>query len=285
MALLDSILSMTGSLGNLSFYKVKGSNKVHVRLKGGVSKERMKTDPSFAMSRLHQQEFAGRTLAGQLVAHATYPLRSIRNYDLVRALHAPFKAIQDRDTKNKLGERGISLSEYPRMLEGLSLNTTSNLESIVAPSIQHSISETGEAIVQIPELIPGINLHLPRTSQYYRIVAVLGAVPDIHHQNGKYVSSIPNLRRGPRIYDTTEWFHSSSIMDSRTFRLAPTDVLATSKVVWILSLGLEIGHMKVFDRIETVDDAGAARILRIVPGGNAGESPSQDVAFEKNDGQ
>ena len=285
MALLDSILSMTGSLDNLSFYKVKGSNKVHVRLKAGVSKKRMQTDPSFAKSRLHQQEFAGRILAGQLVARATYPLRSIRNYDLVRALHAPFKAIQDRDTKNKLGERGISLSENPRMLEGLSLNRTNNLESIVAPSIQYSIHETGEAIVQIPELIPGINLHLPRTSQYYRIIAVLGTVPDIHHQNGKYVSSVAELQRSLCMYDMTDWFHSSSTMDSRTFRLAPTKVPVTNNVVWILSLGLEIGHMKIFDRIETVDDAGAAKILRIVPGGNAGESPSQEFASEKNDGQ
>ncbi len=52
--------SMTGSLDNLSFYKVKGSDKIHVRLKGRVSKKRMKTDPGFAIPRLRQQEFAGR---------------------------------------------------------------------------------------------------------------------------------------------------------------------------------------------------------------------------------
>jgi hypothetical protein len=274
MAILDSILSMTGSLDNLSFYKVKGSNKVHVRRKGGVSKKRMKTDPNFAKLRLHQKEFAGRTIAGQMVAHATYPLRSIRNYNLVGALHKPFKAIQDRDPKNKLGERGISLSENPRLLEGLSLNTKRNLESIVAAPIQHSITETGEAIVQIPQLIPGINLHLSPTSQYYRIIAVLGAVPDIHFQNDKYVSSVPNLDRGPCIYDTTGWFHSSSNMDPHTFRLLPTEALATNNFVWMLSLGIEIGHQKTFDRIETADGEGAARILRIAPGGRTGESSS-----------
>lgn len=274
MAILDSIFSMTGSLGNLSFYKVKGSNKVHVRLKGGVSKERMKTDPSFAKSRLHQQEFAGRTLAGQLVAHATYPLRFIRNYNLVRRLHAPFKAIQDLDAKNRLGERRISLSENPGILEGLSLNTKSNLDSIVAASIQHSISETGEGIVQVPQLIPGMNLHLPRTSQYYRIIAVLGTVPDIQFQNGKYVSSVPDLQRSLCMYDMTDWFHSSSTMDSRTFRLAPTDVPVTSNVVWMLSLGIEIGHMKILDQIKTVEDKGAAKVLRIARGGMAGESTS-----------
>jgi hypothetical protein len=274
MAILDSFFSLTGSLGNLSFYKVKGSDKIHVRLIGGVSKKRMKTDPSFAKSRLHQQEFAGRILAGQLVARALHPLSSIRNYDLVRSLHTPFKAIQDRDTNNKLGERGISLSEYPRMLEGLSLNTTSNLESIVAPSIQHSISETGEAIVQVPQLIPGINLHLPPTSQYYRIIAVLGTVPDIHHQNGKYVSSVPELQRSLCMYDMTDWFHSSSTMDSRTFRLMPTKVPVSTNIVWMLALGVEIGHMKILDQIKTVEDKGAAKVLRIVRGGTAGESTS-----------
>ena len=274
MAILDSILSMTGSLGNLSFYKVKGSNKVHARLKGGISKKRMKTDPSFAKSRLHQQEFARRILAGQLVAHALYPLRSIRDYDLVRSLHKPFKSIQDRDTKNKLGERGISLSEYPGMLEGLSLNGTNSLESIVAASIQYSIHDTGEAVVQIPELIPGINLHLPRTSQYYRIIAVLGTVPDLHHQDGKYVSSVPGLERSLCTYDMTDWFHSSSTMNSRTFRLVPTRVPVTSNVVWMLALGIELGQMKTFDQIETVEDHGAAKVLRITRGGTAGEPTS-----------
>ena len=82
MAILDSIFSVTGSLDNLSFYKVKGSDKIHVLRKGGVCKKRMKTDPSFAIPRLHQQEFDGSTMAGQLVAqsHPAITDACIQNY-------------------------------------------------------------------------------------------------------------------------------------------------------------------------------------------------------------
>ena len=59
MARVNGIFNITGSLQNVSFYTMKGSDKVYARTKGGPSSRRMKVGPEFELLRKHQVEWKG----------------------------------------------------------------------------------------------------------------------------------------------------------------------------------------------------------------------------------
>ena len=63
MAKLDGTIQFTGSLQNLSFYKMRGSDKIIVRKKGGPSRKQVKHSPNFENTRHNNSEFGGRALA------------------------------------------------------------------------------------------------------------------------------------------------------------------------------------------------------------------------------
>ena len=49
MARVNGIFKVTGSLQNVSFYTMKGSDKVYMRTKGGPSARRLKKGPEFEL--------------------------------------------------------------------------------------------------------------------------------------------------------------------------------------------------------------------------------------------
>ena len=59
MAIVKGAFQMTGSIRGVSFYTVRGSEKVIMRTKGGASKEKIKSSPKFEGLRKQQKEFGG----------------------------------------------------------------------------------------------------------------------------------------------------------------------------------------------------------------------------------
>lgn len=267
MAFLESQFPLLGSIGEYTFYKMKGSDKIIARRKGGPSRKQLKTGKNFMKTRLHSKEFAARVLGSKLVLRALDPLRSIANYNVATALHKPLKAIQDLDTINKLGRRRICFSEHPGILEGLSLNTENGLESMIVAPIKSRISATGEATVKIPRLVPGISLKVGPGFSYFRICVVLAAVPDLHLFKDGYDSPLPDLPITTYVHDTTPWLPVASISAPRTFSLAPEAVPSGNNFVWMLSLGLQFGYPTGPNGIQPIGDEGAAKVIAVIPGG------------------
>ena len=56
MAKVNGLLKIEGTVEDLTFYKKDGKN--YVRRKGGVSKERILTDPNFVRTRENGAEFS-----------------------------------------------------------------------------------------------------------------------------------------------------------------------------------------------------------------------------------
>jgi hypothetical protein len=52
MAILKNLTEFTGSLGNISAYRRKDSDKVILRMKGGATKKKIKTAKSFEQGNL-----------------------------------------------------------------------------------------------------------------------------------------------------------------------------------------------------------------------------------------
>jgi hypothetical protein len=58
MAILKNGLQFTGSVGNLSAYTRRGSDKVIIRTKGGASRDKIKKSPNFKRTRESNSDFA-----------------------------------------------------------------------------------------------------------------------------------------------------------------------------------------------------------------------------------
>ena len=68
MAKLIGEFQFEGSIGNLSAYKRKDSDKIILRTKGGPSKRRIKTAPEFAVVRLYNLEWNGSICLNEVIA-------------------------------------------------------------------------------------------------------------------------------------------------------------------------------------------------------------------------
>jgi len=69
MANVDPDIKITGSMQNISFYKIRGSEQTYSRRKGGPTAEQIKNDPQFEVTRKNNKEFGGRSAAARAVAN------------------------------------------------------------------------------------------------------------------------------------------------------------------------------------------------------------------------
>src|SRR6187549_3853749 len=76
MSKQSSLIKFTGKMGGISFYKRKDGSHM-ARQAGGVTKERIMTDPKFARTRENLSEFAGLNRA---VSSFTQMLNVVKNY-------------------------------------------------------------------------------------------------------------------------------------------------------------------------------------------------------------
>ncbi len=166
MARLNNDLTFSGSLGNLSAYKMKGVEKVVIRTKGGASKHKIKTAASFKPVRALNAEWGGCAKAGARIRLAFEPVKHLAGSHVSGSLNALTKEIQKRDTNGKAGTRSILFSKYCHVLEGFNLNQDNIFNSIVKSPLTCTLSRKDvKATVEIPELILAINLYNPKEIQ------------------------------------------------------------------------------------------------------------------------
>ena len=82
MAIIKGFIQMTGSIKGVSFYSVRGSDKVIMRRKGGAKKEKIATSSKFAGLRKHQKKWSGCTKFGSITRNAFGGLNRLADYNL-----------------------------------------------------------------------------------------------------------------------------------------------------------------------------------------------------------
>ncbi|MBL7746061.1 MAG: hypothetical protein JNM19_01430, partial [Chitinophagaceae bacterium] len=75
MAMLANGPGYTGSLGDLSAYRMQGVDRIVLRTKGGASRDRIRTHPNFVRTRENNQEWKACTMASRMVNMALGPVR------------------------------------------------------------------------------------------------------------------------------------------------------------------------------------------------------------------
>jgi hypothetical protein len=194
MAFLEDI-RITGSLGNLSFYPMRGVNKIVVRTKGGPSKEQIKNSPKFATPRLFMSEFGGCSKMGKEVRLMMHPVRKLSDYNFSGFINKALKIVQKQDSTGELGQRSIALSKHPHLLAGFQLNNATTFDSVIRTPLRCTINRaTLSARVDIPALLRDINFHPNNRHARFRFEATLGIVPDFTFNSKE------------RAYEPSHWY-------------------------------------------------------------------------------
>ena len=187
MAKLTGSLKFTGSFDDFSAYKMRGSDDIILRRKGGPSSEDVKTKPNFENTRRNNQEFAGRSFASRIIMRQLYRLKPLADYNIAGPLNALLRRSQVNDPVNGWGERSILLSKSPQLLEGFNFNRKYTFDSMVRCPFPYTMErETGKLQISIPELLPGIHLYTPEKHPLFAFTIVFGVIPDFKFVGGDY---------------------------------------------------------------------------------------------------
>ncbi|HEY0680496.1 MAG TPA: hypothetical protein VGD17_19575 [Chitinophagaceae bacterium] len=262
MARLLSDIPFTGSLGNISAYKMKGSDKIILRKKGGASKEKIKKAKEFETTRKLNAEFGGRSVGSKYIMHAMFPLKALADYNFAGPLNALIKPIQAMDTKSDHGKRNIYFTRHPKLLEGFSLNQRNPFDSIVRNPVSCRLDKKNmSAAIEMPALIPGINFFVPPGRHpLYSIIIVLGIVPDITFTKYGY-KPLAVLDPG---HAASSWYPVSKGSQATALEVSlqwQGHKLPVSAFSLMLSIGIRFGTVGMNDAVEQVKYAGAAKVL------------------------
>lgn len=169
-----------------------------------------------------------------LIAIAPLP-----GHNFTSQLTAIAKIIQKLDTKSAKGDRAVLLSQHKPLLVGFSLNKKIAFESIVKPALPHRIDRLqGSAVVQIPDLLPGVNFSNPKSYSFYRFIINMGCVSD-KWPGGFQPKGIDD---GETVSMYSSWRPSfeRSLAEAIQIQLSRTDALNDSTTI-ILSVGIQFG--------------------------------------------
>lgn len=263
MPILSGELQFTGTIGGLSAYRMRGSDKIIIRRKGGPSKQRIKKDKRFAMTRQYNEEWKACVLACRLLNQSLYPVKHLADHNYTGALTGLCKSIQKDDSFSELGERGIFFSQHYYKLEGFSLNKIHTLERFIRHPLQLELDRaTATATMQLPVLIPGINLANPNKHPLYRLVLVLGAVPDIvYHEERKLYQPV-NKEIHPVVSETA-WYTARQTMEAGTLTAALPPAVNQQGYTLLLAAGIEFGVPLTGTEVKPVRD-GAAKLVKML---------------------
>lgn len=175
MAKLKGILPLEGTVGNITFLKTQDG--VIARQKGGVSADRIASDPAFARTRENGQEF-GRAGKGAKLLRSAFRTTIHGGSDgrvhsrLLKLMMAAIK----KDQNNPRGQRTVA-EGIAAMLEGFDFNRDSSLDAaLYAPYTKTITRATGQLEVNIPSFNPAEMVAAPQGATHFRITAAGASV-------------------------------------------------------------------------------------------------------------
>ncbi|MDP4264443.1 MAG: hypothetical protein Q8941_18080 [Bacteroidota bacterium] len=261
MAQLLSAFPFTGTIDNLSFYKMRGSDKIVIRKKGGPRREQVKSSPSFDIPRRNNAEFGGRSQGGKWVISMLWPQKALADYNIIGPLNSLIKPIQELDKESEFGQRNICFTKNPGLLQGFSLNKRNPFDSITRNPVSWSVSRDSlSASLEIPAMLPGINFYVPGKYPMYRFVAALGIVPDLFYTSNGYKPAGDYHELRPDI-QTTSWYPVMNGSPATILEMKMTQAPPDTSFSLLLSVGISFGTMGEAGTVNQLKHTGAAKIL------------------------
>jgi hypothetical protein len=261
MAKLNSEFSFTGSLGEISAYRMRGVDGIVLRKKGGPTKKQIATSPRFETMRRGNAEFGGRSTMSKAILDALHPLKSLADINSMSALNAHLKPIQERDVLSEYGKRCIELSKHHRLLLGFSFNKKNPIESFLLTPIHSSFDEeNGTVTMHIPEIIPGITFRNFGQYPYYRFILAIGEVTDLIWTSNGYKPSGVELRNYSS-YACSDWKPSRAATSATDLSLSLPHKAKNGQMTYVAGVGICFGQ--VSEKGVIASRFGAARVAGV----------------------
>ena len=258
MATLKNGIEFIGSLGNISGYQVKGSDKTYIRTKGGGSRKKIKKSVTAKPIMDNATDFGRASTAGSNIRWMLTYVRHLADYRYSSALSSLATTFMKFDKENIKGERVVIFSEHRNLLPGFNLNKRYPFDSVVRYPLLCTINrETISATVDLPELIPGINLFLPwKSAPLYRFIISLGVLTD-------EASKVNTTKTDKFVrHIKTDWQMTQVPYPAQRFELLLDSLkkLGNDQTL-IVSVGIEMGEPITTELISILKNAGSAKLL------------------------
>jgi len=161
MAKQKGLFKVEGTLDDVTFYK-RGESYL-IRNKGGVSRQRVLNDPSFARTRENGSEFANVAASGKMLRNANSVLiKKAKDGSLTRRLMHVLAKVKDADTVSARGMRnvneGLSSVDGKAFLKNFDFNSFTPLKAIMQAPYE---LDTATGTVTITDLVPMDMLTFP----------------------------------------------------------------------------------------------------------------------------
>jgi hypothetical protein len=183
MAKQRGIIKLEGTIGDITFYK--SQDGFLAKGKGGVSADRIASDPTFERTRENGAEFGNAGKAGRTLrtAFRALLLNSADNRMVGRLASKMVKVVQ-ADLTNPRGQRNVIDGEA-ELLEGFDFNKYGKLgTTIYAPYTAVIDRAVGSLTVDIPAFIPGNMIAAPGGTTHFKIIS---AGAEIDFENDSFV--------------------------------------------------------------------------------------------------
>lgn len=263
MARLSAPFTLSGTFGQLVAYQRKDIAGTLVRTPSNLTRQRFRSDPCFANSRRTATEAGGRSTAAKALRHLLHPLAAVRDHNWHAALTGTLTAVQHRDRESVYGQRSVLFSRHGSLLEGYGLSRRTPFEQLLRSPVATALSrESLEAQLTLPELIAGVNFFAPSTLPYFRLVGVLGAVPDLfytpqgYQAEGDYRGVYPQA-----VY--SDWYPVIGGAPATTLALQLSQPPPNRSFGLVLTVGVVMGTVNQWGRTEPVSYTGSARIVAV----------------------
>lgn len=168
MAKQESLVKFRGKVGDLSFTKHR-TRGYEVRMRGGVDKARIMSDPNFQRTRENMSEFGTAAKTAKLIRiQLNNLLRGTADKTFRNRLTSAVHRIVKSDTENVRGER-VFMPENSSRLKGFEFNANSSLEFMFSERLSPSFDRpTGEVSLIIPDFDPRIAVTLLEGATHIR---------------------------------------------------------------------------------------------------------------------
>lgn len=184
MARQKGLIKLKGTMGDITFYRTKDGYMA--REKGGISAERMRTDPAFQRTRENMAEFGRAGKAGKVLRNSVQSLlRTAGDRLMVSRLTKEMVKVIQLDAINPRGQRNVIDGEA-ELLQGFDFNIHGKLNtSFSAPFVSTLDRVLGTANIDIAPFTPTDSVIAPAGSTHYKLVS---AGTDINFEAETYTS-------------------------------------------------------------------------------------------------
>ena len=267
MVKIKGPFKLEGSMAGVSFYTMRGSDKVIMRSKGGASKEKIQNSPKFAGLRKQQKEWSGCTQFGSLARYSFGGVHRVADINLTPTLNSFGKKLAKLDTVSPVGQRNIKLSEYKEILEGFDFNKDYPINTVLRVLPRWKIDrEQLKGVVTFPRINTDINLLNIQKLPFFRLVIAIGTVSDLIYNPDKdaYFPLVSEVH-GHSSTLTGDWNSAKTILPEQTMTVQMEEeaTLMTENVTVLLTMAVEFGNIGDSKQPVEVKYAGCGKVIGV----------------------